>query len=67
MENKEHLQAPENASGNPANGTLYVQKSVFGDKEPKKLKLWWSGKRIKYTDASSNKLTRLNAFHGMSI
>ena len=47
MENKEHLQAPENASGNPANGTLYVQKSVFGDKEPKKGGLQWSGNRMK--------------------
>ena len=29
----------EKASGNPAIGTLYVQKSVFGDKEPKKVKV----------------------------
>ena len=28
----------EKASGNPAIGTLYVQKSVFGDKEPRKVK-----------------------------
>jgi hypothetical protein len=29
----------EKATGNPAIGTLYVQKSVFGDKEPKKVKV----------------------------
>ena len=29
----------EKASGNPVIGTLYVQKSVFGDKEPKKVKV----------------------------
>ena len=29
----------EKASGNPAIGTLYVQKSVFEGKEPKKVKV----------------------------
>jgi hypothetical protein len=29
----------EKASGSPVIGTLYVQKSVFGDKEPKKVKV----------------------------
>ena len=29
----------EKASGNPAIGTLYAQKSVFGDKEPKNVKV----------------------------
>ena len=29
----------EKASGNPVIGTLYVQKSVFDDKEPKKVKV----------------------------
>ena len=28
----------EKASGNPAIGTLYVQKAVFGDREPRKVK-----------------------------
>ena len=29
----------ERGSGNPAIGTLYVQKAVFGSNEPKKLKV----------------------------
>jgi hypothetical protein len=29
----------ERSTGNPAIGTLYVQKSLFGSKEPKKLKV----------------------------
>ena len=29
----------EKSSGNPVIGTLYVQKSLFGQKEPKKVKV----------------------------
>ncbi|MFG1555506.1 MAG: hypothetical protein AAE985_03445 [Thermoplasmataceae archaeon] len=29
----------EKASGNPAIGTLFIQKLVFGDKKPKKVKV----------------------------
>ena len=31
----------EKSSGSPVIGTLYVQKSVFGSKEPKKIKVEW--------------------------
>ena len=36
---KDMFRFQEKAPWNPAIGTLYVQKSVFGDKEPKKVKV----------------------------
>ena len=34
-----HCRFQEKSSGSPVIGTLYVQKSVFGSKEPKKVKV----------------------------
>ncbi|MGC8618742.1 MAG: hypothetical protein ACP5UZ_08440 [Thermoplasmata archaeon] len=36
----------EKSSGNPVIGTLYVQKSVFGSREPKSIRVTLSGNRV---------------------
>jgi hypothetical protein len=45
---KDMFRFQEKAPWNPAIGTLYVQKSVFGDKEPRKVKdtVEWDRRKI---------------------